>query len=57
MTVTATDTHGNTATKTFNVTVQDTTPPSLTVPANVTVEATGPMTRGDLRGRRRRRIR
>ena len=44
VTVTATDTHGNTATKTFNVTVRDTTPPSLTVPLNVSVEATGPMT-------------
>ncbi len=42
VTVTATDGHGNTAMKTFNVTVRDTTPPALTVSGNITVEATGP---------------
>ena len=40
VTVTATDGHGNVSTKTFNVTVRDTTPPALTVSSNVTVEAT-----------------
>jgi hypothetical protein len=39
---TATDGHGNTATATFNVTVQDTTPPAITGADDVTVEATGP---------------
>jgi HYR domain len=40
---TATDGSGNTsAPKTFNVKVQDTTPPKLTLPANITEEATGP---------------
>ncbi len=39
VTVTATDGHGNVSTATFNVTVQDTTPPALTVSGNVTVEA------------------
>ena len=38
----ATDAHGNTAADTFDVKVQDTTPPSLTVSANITKEATGP---------------
>ncbi len=38
----ATDTHGNTGTASFKVTVQDTTPPLVTVPAAKTVEATGP---------------
>ncbi len=38
--VTATDKAGNTATKTFTVTVVDTTPPVIIVPANMTVEAT-----------------
>ena len=42
VTCTSTDAHGNTATKTFTVTVQDTTPPVISVPANITVEATGP---------------
>jgi large repetitive protein len=42
VTCTATDTHGNTASGSFAVTVVDTTPPSLTVPADMTVEATGP---------------
>jgi hypothetical protein len=39
---TAVDFTGNTATKTFNVTVVDTTPPALALPANITLEATGP---------------
>ncbi|MBI2927622.1 MAG: HYR domain-containing protein, partial [Verrucomicrobia bacterium] len=39
---TTTDLHGNTASGSFTVMVQDTTPPTLTVPANMTVEATGP---------------
>ena len=34
---TATDTHSNTGTANFNVTVVDTTPPALTLPANITV--------------------
>ena len=42
VTVSATDAHGNTATKSFNVTVHDTTPPTITVPAPITAEATGP---------------
>jgi GTP:adenosylcobinamide-phosphate guanylyltransferase len=40
VTVTATDAAGNVTTKTFNVTVVDTTPPVLTVPADMKVEAT-----------------
>ena len=41
--VTATDGHGNVATKTFTVTVQDTTKPVITtVYSNQTLEATGP---------------
>jgi uncharacterized delta-60 repeat protein len=39
VTVTATDING-TATNTFTVTVQDTTPPVITVPANIVAEAT-----------------
>ena len=35
----STDAHHNTATKSFNVTVQSTTAPSLTLPANLTLEA------------------
>jgi hypothetical protein len=42
VTCTATDAHNNTATNTFDITVQDTTPPIVSVPANITVEATGP---------------
>jgi hypothetical protein len=38
----ATDAAGNTGSASFNVTVQDTTPPALTVPANIMTEATGP---------------
>jgi hypothetical protein len=41
VTCSATDKAGNTASRTFTVTVQDTTPPSLSLPANVTAEATG----------------
>jgi hypothetical protein len=39
---TATDSHGNTGSADFDITVQDTTPPVVTVPADMTVEATGP---------------
>jgi hypothetical protein len=39
---TATDAAGNTGTKTFTVTVHDTTAPSITVPANQAVSETGP---------------
>ena len=43
VTVTATDGHGNVATATFNVTVRDTTPPTITwVSGNLSAEATGP---------------
>jgi hypothetical protein len=38
----ATDAHGNTATASFQISVVDTTPPTITVPTNVTAEATGP---------------
>lgn len=37
---TATDSFGNTASASFNVTVVDTTPPVVTVPANMTADAT-----------------
>lgn len=37
----STDTHNNTATGSFTVTVQDTTPPAVTVPSNIVAEATG----------------
>jgi hypothetical protein len=40
VTATATDSSGNTASKQFNVTVQDTTPPTLTLPGNLVFEAT-----------------
>ena len=36
---TATDTHGNVGIASFNVTVEDTTPPTLTLPSNMTVSA------------------
>jgi hypothetical protein len=43
VTCTASDAAGNTSTASFQVTVQDTTPPTLSgVPANITIEATGP---------------
>ncbi|HZI70050.1 MAG TPA: HYR domain-containing protein, partial [Nitrososphaeraceae archaeon] len=42
VTCTATDGSGNTATKTFRVTVKDTTPPNITSLINITKEATGP---------------
>ncbi len=42
VTASATDSHGNTATCTFSVTVQDTTPPDVTCPTVIPVEATGP---------------
>lgn len=38
--VTALDAAGNSATRTFDVTVRDTTPPALTLPGNVIAEAT-----------------
>jgi hypothetical protein len=38
----ATDAHANTATGGFNVTVEDTTAPTLHLPADQTLEATGP---------------
>jgi HYR domain-containing protein len=41
VTCTATDGSGNTATKTFRVTVKDTTPPKLSSLINITKEATG----------------
>src|SRR5207302_159205 len=40
VTCTATDAAGNTATNSFMVTVQDTTPPTITVPTDMTAEAT-----------------
>jgi hypothetical protein len=42
VTCSASDTRGNAGSKSFTVTVVDTTPPTLTVPANITAEATGP---------------
>src|SRR5512142_3539341 len=39
---TATDTHGNTGTASFYVTVVYTTPPALMLPSNMTVDATSP---------------
>jgi hypothetical protein len=42
VTCSATDDAGNTGYGYFNVTVVDTTPPSLTLPANIIAEATGP---------------
>jgi ELWxxDGT repeat protein len=40
VTLTATDAHQNASSCTFQVTVQDTTPPSVACPANITQEAT-----------------
>jgi len=42
VTCTASDSTGNTATGSFNVTVGDTTPPNVLVPDDITVEATMP---------------
>jgi hypothetical protein len=43
VTCSATDARGNTASKSFNVTVRDTTPPTFSnVPTNIVTEATGP---------------
>jgi hypothetical protein len=42
VTCTAIDTHGNTGSASFTVTVRDTTPPVVTVPGNITVNATSP---------------
>src|SRR5581483_3184362 len=42
VTCTSTDTHGNTGSASFHVTVADTTPPALDLPADFTVEQTGP---------------
>jgi hypothetical protein len=44
VTCNATDKSGNRAQKSFTVTVQDTTPPTLTVPLSITVEASEPST-------------
>ena len=44
VTCTAKDSHGNSGSDSFGVTVQDTTPPSVTVPSPITVDATGPQT-------------
>jgi hypothetical protein len=38
----ATDAAGNTGTGQFDITVQDTTPPTITTPGTLTVDATGP---------------
>jgi len=37
-----TDSSGVTSSGTFNITVQDTTPPTLSLPSNITTKATGP---------------
>jgi hypothetical protein len=42
VTCNSTDTHANTATGSFTVTVRDTTAPVLALPSNITSEATGP---------------
>ncbi len=42
VTCTATDAAGNTGSASFNVTVRDTTPPTLNLPENIFVDATGP---------------
>lgn len=42
ITCSATDSHGNTGTSSFDVTVSDSGAPSLVLPGNMTVEATGP---------------
>jgi microsomal dipeptidase-like Zn-dependent dipeptidase len=42
VTCTAIDGAGNPGSSSFNVTVRDTTPPSVTVPSDIVVEATGP---------------
>jgi HYR domain len=42
VTCSATDSHGNTGTASFTVTVRDTTPPVVTVPGPITAEATSP---------------
>ena len=42
VTAAATDNAGNSATRSFSVTVRDTTPPRLTVPANITVTTNAP---------------
>lgn len=40
VTVTSSDTRGNSSSRTFNVTVADTTAPAITAPADITAEAT-----------------
>jgi len=44
VTCTASDVAGNTATKSFVVTIQDTTPPAIVAPPNASVQATGSLT-------------
>ena len=44
VTCTSTNKAGNTGTSTFNVIIQDTTPPTLTLPSDITKEATGQLT-------------
>jgi hypothetical protein len=42
VTCNATDTHGNSSSKSFHVTVKDTTPPTISAQADITAEATSP---------------
>ena len=44
LTCTASDSHGNTSTKSLTITVKDTTPPKITTLANISMLATGTLT-------------